>query len=91
MTESERIQKDIERLENYGSSKGNIVPEKATYFVVKETDGKLAIMGDTNTPDKSVALKKADELAIGNGSDYLVAKIISRHKKRIFTDVINYE
>jgi rRNA processing protein Krr1/Pno1 len=68
-----------------------IKKEQAVYIVLKEVEGNLQIMGDTKTPDKGIAIKKADDLAIGNGTDYLVAKIISRHKKRIFTDVINYE
>lgn len=65
--------------------------EQDIYIVLKEVGGNLQIMGDTKTPDKGVAIKKADDLAINNGSDYLVAKIISRHKKRVSTDVINYE
>lgn len=77
--------------EEYGSPKGTPVKPEAIYVVLREVNNKLELVGETNTPSKESALKKADELAIGNGSDYLVAKIISRHKKRIFTDVISYE
>lgn len=93
MTDADKIQRDLQRLENYGSEKGTPISPKqeAIYIVLKEVDGNLQIMGDTKTPDKGVAIKKADDLAIGNGTDYLVAKIISRHKKRVSTDVINYE
>ena len=93
MKEQDKIKKDIERLEGYGSPKGmpDIPKPEAVYVVLKEVNGKLELVGETNTSSKESALKKADDLAIGNGSDYLVAKIISRHKKRIFTDVISYE
>ncbi len=77
--------------EEYGSSKGTPVKPEAVYVVLKEINGKLELVGETTNTSRENALKKADELAIGNGSDYLVAKIISRHKKRIFTDVISYE
>lgn len=87
----QKIVNDLERLESYGSSKGTPIKPEAIYIVLKEVDGNLQIMGDTKTPDKGVATKKADDLAINNGSDYLVAKIISRHKKRVSTDVISYE
>lgn len=65
--------------------------EVAIYIVLKEIKGILELVGESNKVSKEDALKKADELAIGNGSDYLVAKIISRHKKRVSTDVISYE
>lgn len=65
--------------------------EVAIYIVLKENKGILELVGESNKVSKEDALKKADELAIGNGSDYLVAKIISRHKKRVSTDVISYE
>lgn len=67
-------------------------PKEVTiYIVLKEIKGILELVGESNKVSKEDALKKADELAIGNGSDYLVAKIISRHKKRVSTDVISYE
>lgn len=65
--------------------------EKTAYLVAKDKDGIVQIISETATHDKNVANIEANKRAVENGSDYLVVKIISRHKKRVSTDVINYE
>lgn len=67
------------------------IPDKAAYLVAKDKDGVVQIISETATTDKNVAINEANKRAIENGSDYLVVKIISRHKKRVSTDIINYE
>lgn len=81
---SEITDKALERIEKRES-------EKAIFLVAKDKDGVVQIISETATTDKQVATTEANKRAMENGSDYLVVKIISRHKKRVSTDVINYE
>lgn len=69
----------------------NNEPEKAIYYVAKEKEGTVQLLSETATTDKAVATEKAKEFTRDNSHDYLVVKVISRHKKRIITDDIVYD
>lgn len=69
----------------------NNEPEKSIYYVAKEKEGVVQLISETVTTDRNIATEKAKEFTRDNSHDYLVLKVVSKHKKRIITDDIIYD
>lgn len=67
------------------------VNEKAVYMIGKENDGVIQILDKTSNTDKTVVTTEAQKMARENSHDYVVLKLISKHKKVVTTKDINYD
>lgn len=64
--------------------------ETAVYMIAKENDGVLQIVDKTSNTDKNIVTLEAQKLAKDNSHDYLVLKIVSKHKRIVTTKDIIY-